>query len=99
MHASYLEIYNEDVRDLLGKDPKQKLELKEHPEKGVYIQGRCRGSTSRVGVGGQHPGRWGGSTFKVGVGVYNQDMYQGSTSRVDVHVLLLLYPGLVFGFV
>ena len=56
VHASYLEIYNEDVRDLLGKDPKQKLELKEHPEKGVYIQGRCRGSTSRVGVGAQHPG-------------------------------------------
>ncbi|XP_067935242.1 osmotic avoidance abnormal protein 3-like [Watersipora subatra] len=39
VHASYLEIYNEDVRDLLGKDAKQKLELKEHPEKGVYVSG------------------------------------------------------------
>ena len=39
VHASYLEIYNEDVRDLLGKDSKMKLDLKEHPEKGVYIQG------------------------------------------------------------
>ena len=39
VHASYLEIYNEDVRDLLGKDSKQRLDLKEHPEKGVYIQG------------------------------------------------------------
>ncbi|OUC44999.1 kinesin motor domain protein, partial [Trichinella nativa] len=37
--ASYLEIYIEDVRDLLGKDTKQKLEIKEHPEKGVYVAG------------------------------------------------------------
>jgi len=40
VHASYLEIYNEEVRDLLGKDIKQKLELKEHPDKGVYIPGK-----------------------------------------------------------
>ncbi|KAI5139242.1 Kinesin-Like Protein Kif17 [Manis pentadactyla] len=39
VRASYLEIYNEDVRDLLGADTKQKLELKEHPEKGVYVKG------------------------------------------------------------
>ncbi len=39
VHASYLEIYNEEIRDLLGKDIKKKLELKEHPEKGVYIPG------------------------------------------------------------
>lgn len=39
VHASYLEIYNEDIRDLLGKDTKNKLEIKEHPEKGIYVQG------------------------------------------------------------
>lgn len=39
VHASYLEIYNEDVRDLLGRDVKKKLELKEHPERGVYVSG------------------------------------------------------------
>uniref|UniRef100_A0A8D0FEH1 Kinesin-like protein n=1 Tax=Strix occidentalis caurina TaxID=311401 RepID=A0A8D0FEH1_STROC len=39
VRASYLEIYNEDIRDLLGADTKQKLELKEHPEKGVYVKG------------------------------------------------------------
>ncbi|XP_059936462.1 kinesin-like protein KIF17 isoform X2 [Mesoplodon densirostris] len=39
VRASYLEIYNEDVRDLLGIDTKQKLELKEHPEKGAYVKG------------------------------------------------------------
>jgi len=29
VRASYLEIYNEEIRDLLGKDPKLKLDLKE----------------------------------------------------------------------
>ncbi|KAG8129952.1 hypothetical protein E2320_016625 [Naja naja] len=39
VRASYLEIYNEEIRDLLGPNTKQKLELKEHPEKGVYVKG------------------------------------------------------------
>ncbi|XP_074602042.1 osmotic avoidance abnormal protein 3-like isoform X2 [Brevipalpus obovatus] len=39
VHASYLEIYNEEIRDLLGDDPKRKLELKESPEKGVFVSG------------------------------------------------------------
>lgn len=39
VQASYLEIYNEEVRDLLGKDVKRKLDLKEHPDKGVYVSG------------------------------------------------------------
>ncbi|XP_075188799.1 kinesin-like protein KIF17, partial [Anomaloglossus baeobatrachus] len=38
VRASYLEIYNEEIRDLLGEDTKQKLELKEHPERGVYVR-------------------------------------------------------------
>ncbi|XP_061793784.2 kinesin-like protein KIF17 [Nerophis lumbriciformis] len=38
VRASYLEIYNEDIRDLLGNDTKQRLELKEHPERGVYAR-------------------------------------------------------------
>lgn len=40
VHASYLEIYNEEIRDLLGKETKKKLELKEHPDKGVYVSGK-----------------------------------------------------------
>eukprot|EP01147_Barroeca_monosierra_P000577 gene577-3894_t len=39
VRASYLEIYNETVRDLLGSDHTQQLELKEHPDKGVYVKG------------------------------------------------------------
>jgi len=39
VHASYLEIYNEDIRDLLSKSTKvEKLEVKEHPDKGVYVK-------------------------------------------------------------
>uniref|UniRef100_A0A3Q1JX43 Kinesin-like protein n=1 Tax=Anabas testudineus TaxID=64144 RepID=A0A3Q1JX43_ANATE len=38
VRASYLEIYNEEIRDLLGNNTKQRLELKEHPERGVYVQ-------------------------------------------------------------
>uniref|UniRef100_A0A674AW79 Kinesin-like protein n=1 Tax=Salmo trutta TaxID=8032 RepID=A0A674AW79_SALTR len=38
VRASYLEIYNEEIRDLLGNDTKQKMELKEHPEHGVYVR-------------------------------------------------------------
>ncbi len=38
VRASYLEIYNEEIRDLLGKDPKNKCELKEHVENGIYVK-------------------------------------------------------------
>jgi hypothetical protein len=36
--VSYLEIYNEEIRDLLAKDPNQKLELKESVDRGVYVK-------------------------------------------------------------
>eukprot|EP00752_Nemacystus_decipiens_P011231 g9981.t1 len=38
VRASYLEIYNEEIRDLLSKDPKDKLELKENVDSGVYVK-------------------------------------------------------------
>nr|XP_023683289.1 kinesin-like protein KIF17 [Paramormyrops kingsleyae] len=38
VRTSYLEIYNEEIRDLLGNDTKQNMELKEHPEHGVYVR-------------------------------------------------------------
>ena len=40
IRSSYLEIYNEEVRDLLAKGKqKGKLEIKSHPDKGVYVDG------------------------------------------------------------
>lgn len=38
VRASYLEIYQEEIRDLLAKDQSKKMELKENPETGVYIK-------------------------------------------------------------
>lgn len=39
VRCSYLELYNEEVRDLLSKNMEQKLELHEHPDTGVYVKG------------------------------------------------------------
>ena len=38
IRCSYLEIYNEQIRDLLQKKSDQKLELKENPDKGVFVK-------------------------------------------------------------
>lgn len=38
VRASYLEIYNEDIRDLLGDDSKKKLDLKEGADGSVYVK-------------------------------------------------------------
>jgi hypothetical protein len=38
VRASYLEIYNEEIRDLLSKDPKNRLDLKENVDSGVYVK-------------------------------------------------------------
>uniref|UniRef100_A0A4W5PV28 Kinesin-like protein n=1 Tax=Hucho hucho TaxID=62062 RepID=A0A4W5PV28_9TELE len=38
VRASYLEIYQEEVRDLLCKDNNKKLDLKENPDSGVYVK-------------------------------------------------------------
>ncbi|KAM9361334.1 kinesin-like protein KIF17 [Symphorus nematophorus] len=49
VRASYLEIYNEEIRDLLGSDTKQRLELKEHPERGVYVRDLSMHTVHSVG--------------------------------------------------
>ena len=38
VRASFLEIYNEEIRDLLSKNPNDKLDVKEHSETGVYVK-------------------------------------------------------------
>jgi kinesin family protein 3/17 len=38
VRVAYLEIYNEEVRDLLSKNPKNKLDLHEKPDSGVYVK-------------------------------------------------------------
>nr|DBA21953.1 TPA: hypothetical protein GDO54_013059 [Pyxicephalus adspersus] len=38
VRASYLEIYQEEIRDLLSKDQSKRLELKERPDTGIYVK-------------------------------------------------------------
>ena len=38
VRCSYLEIYNEEIRDLLGDDTLAKLTLKEDPTRGVFVK-------------------------------------------------------------
>nr|XP_057907127.1 kinesin-like protein KIF3B [Doryrhamphus excisus]XP_057907128.1 kinesin-like protein KIF3B [Doryrhamphus excisus] len=38
VRASYLEIYQEEMRDLLSKDQSRPLELRERPDTGVYVK-------------------------------------------------------------
>lgn len=38
VRVSYLEIYNEEVRDLLSKNQNVHLEIKERPDVGVYVK-------------------------------------------------------------
>ncbi|CAI4232029.1 unnamed protein product [Auanema sp. JU1783] len=47
VRASYLEIYQEEIRDLLDKDGK-KLELKERPDVGVYVKDLSSSVTKSV---------------------------------------------------
>jgi kinesin family protein 3/17 len=42
VRASYLELYNEEVRDLLSKSHLTKLELREKPDEGVYVKDLSR---------------------------------------------------------
>ena len=38
VHVSYLELYNEDVRDLLSKNVQNRLEIRERADIGVYVK-------------------------------------------------------------
>uniref|UniRef100_A0A1A8FJL4 Kinesin-like protein n=4 Tax=Nothobranchius korthausae TaxID=1143690 RepID=A0A1A8FJL4_9TELE len=38
VRACYLEIYQEEIRDLLSKDQSRRLELRERPDVGVYVK-------------------------------------------------------------
>ena len=38
IRCSYLEIYNEQIRDLLSKNIDKKLDIKEDPDRGIYVK-------------------------------------------------------------
>jgi len=49
---SYLEIYNEDIHDLLNPKDSGSLKIREHPEEGIYVENLCQlvvGAATDVG--------------------------------------------------
>uniref|UniRef100_A0A914Z7V5 Kinesin motor domain-containing protein n=1 Tax=Panagrolaimus superbus TaxID=310955 RepID=A0A914Z7V5_9BILA len=48
VRASYLEIYQEEIRDLLDKKGNNKLELKENPDFGIYVKDLTSYATKSV---------------------------------------------------
>ena len=74
VRASYLEIYNEEIRDLLSKDPKNRLDLKESMESGVYVKDLTSfvvKSVSEI----DHVMQAGKKNRSVGGTYYGRDMY------------------------
>ena len=47
--VSYLEIYNENIRDLLNNDTQNNLKLKENPTEGVVVENLSRHPVHNVG--------------------------------------------------
>lgn len=39
--VSFLEVYNETIKDLLNPSDKKQLEIRESPEHGIYVDGLC----------------------------------------------------------
>jgi len=83
VRASYLEIYNEEIRDLLSKDPKNHLELKENMDSGVYV----KDLTSFVVKNAteiDHVQQAGKKNRSVGATLMNQvHLYMSAYSRAD----------------
>uniref|UniRef100_A0AC35TTY8 Kinesin-like protein n=1 Tax=Rhabditophanes sp. KR3021 TaxID=114890 RepID=A0AC35TTY8_9BILA len=49
VRVSFLEIYNEEIRDLLAKDSHKSLEMKERPDIGVYVKDLTSVTVSSAG--------------------------------------------------
>ncbi|VDP74813.1 unnamed protein product [Echinostoma caproni] len=49
VRASYLEIYKEEIRDLLHRDQSKHLEIKEKPDSGIYVKDLSSVLTKSIG--------------------------------------------------
>ena len=49
IRCSFMEIYNEEIHDLLGKDTKAKMDLKESPDKGVFVKDLLQLEVDNIG--------------------------------------------------
>ncbi|XP_022807541.1 kinesin-like protein KIF17 isoform X1 [Stylophora pistillata] len=93
LRVSYLEIYNEEIRDLLVKECRYKPEIKEHPDKGIYVKG-----LSSITVDSyedmQEIFESGGKHRSVGATALNADSSRShSIFTVDLESCLRSHPG------
>ena len=93
LRVSYLEIYNEEIRDLLVKECRYKPEIKERPDKGIYVKG-----LSSITVDSysdmQEILASGGKNRSVGATLLNADSSRShSIFTVDVEACLCSSPG------
>ena len=88
LQVSYLEIYNEEVRDLLVSENGCKLEIKEHPERGIYVKGlSCIAVDSLSDV--EEVLSLGGGNRSVGATLLNADSSRShSIFTIDLEVCL-----------
>jgi hypothetical protein len=50
VRCSYIEIYNEEIRDLLNYDPNTKLELREDKNKGIFAHHLKEHPVKNIGI-------------------------------------------------
>ncbi|KAH8854541.1 Kinesin-II 95 kDa subunit [Schistosoma japonicum] len=50
VRASYLEIYKEEIRDLLRRDQSKHLEIREKPDSGIYIKGERLKEATKINL-------------------------------------------------
>lgn len=83
VRASYLEIYNEEIRDLMGRNPEAKLELKESGDRGVYVRDLTQFVVKNVAEIN--------SVLQVGLGAGAEGKARGGCRTVPLSTVLKLY--------
>lgn len=93
LRVSYLEIYNEEIRDLLVRDSRYKPEIKEHPDKGIYVKGLSNITVDSY-TDMQEILETGGKNRSVGATLLNADSSRShSIFTVDLEACIRSGPG------
>lgn len=93
LRVSYLEIYNEEIRDLLDKECRYKPEIKELPDKGIYVKGLSSITVNNY-ADMQEIFESGGKNRSVGATALNADSSRShSIFTVDLEACVRSRPG------
>lgn len=93
LRVSFLEIYKEEIRDLLVKECRYKPEIKEHPDKGIYVKG-LSSITVDSSDDMQEILESGGKNRSVGATLLNADSSRShSIFTIDLETCIRASPG------